>query len=99
MNRVWRFLGRLPRGGDQAGQVEPEQPDPLEIRVSRMKTRSGWVTALFRAWQYDEIPRCRLCPKGTCTAVGGCCLLLIPDRVEDKDAALYRIERPPERST
>jgi hypothetical protein len=36
---------------------------------------------------YGDTPRCRLCDH--CTAVGSECLLLISERVEDRDAPLY----------
>jgi len=75
-------------GADSGDLVVKQQPTPLEVRVARMKVGSRWVTALFRAWAYDDVKDCRCCPNGACSARGGTCLLLIPERIEDRDAVL-----------
>jgi hypothetical protein len=97
VNRVFHWLGRLPDGGDQPGLI-PRQPIPTEVRVCRVKLRGSWVTSLFRVWKREDIPACRLCPLGTCSAVNGSCLLLVTERIEDDQAGLYQIGEPPQRS-
>jgi hypothetical protein len=91
-------MGRPPRGGDSPGLVVKQQPMPLEVRVCRVKVGARWISALWRSWAYDDVRDCRLCPKGTCSAVGGTCLLLVCERIEDRDAPLYEIKVPPERT-
>lgn len=90
MNRIIRYLD-LPRKG-QVFAPSAVQPRPIETRVSRLKLPGGrWVTALLRKWSYDDVPSCRLCPKGSCSAVGGECLFLVAERVSDAEAPLYCI--------
>jgi hypothetical protein len=95
MNRIWRFLDRRPQGADPLCRSVRPQPVPLETRVARIKVGARWITAIFRAWQYDHVPECRLCPRGSCCAVGGSCLLQITAYVSDADAPLYSIPSTP----
>jgi hypothetical protein len=76
-----------PAGGDSAGMARARQPVPIETRVARMLVGGRWISVVSRKWLYGDTPRCRLCDH--CTAVGSECLLLISERVEDRDAPLY----------
>lgn len=58
-----------------------------------MQVAGRWVTALHRAFAYDDVPQCRLCP--TCTAVGGECMFLVSERIADSEAPLYQIGQAP----
>jgi hypothetical protein len=92
MNRIWTWIGHHPCGGDSPGQIVKVQPIPIEVRVSRIKVASGWVTAIARKWLYEDVPDCRLCEKGSCCAVGGECIFLVNEHVSDADAPLYAIK-------
>ena len=98
MNRVWKWIGRHPMGADSINLVVRQQPAPLETRVARIKIGARWITSIFRAFEYDRVRECRLCPKGSCCAVGGSCLIQVAEFVSDRDSPLYQIpsaRRPP----
>jgi hypothetical protein len=91
VNRIFRWLDLPRKGAGFRERVTKKQPMPLETRVARIKVGTRWITAIFRAWQYDHVPECQLCPRGSCCAVGGSCLLQITAYVSDADAPLYLI--------
>lgn len=72
----------------------PRQPAPLLTTVSRLTVGGRTVTAIVRAFEYDQVARCKLCPAGQCCSTGGECLVLVNQDVPDQAAPLFKIEGP-----
>jgi hypothetical protein len=51
------------------------QPEPIDTR--RVIAPGSGYTTIMRQWRPGETARCRLCPKGRCTAKDDICLLTI----------------------
>jgi hypothetical protein len=81
VNRILPYLDR----------AEP-QPVPLMTTISRIEVGGECVSAISRSFEYDSVPRCKLCPEGACCAVAGQCLVQVNAFVSDRDAPLYRVE-------
>lgn len=90
------FLGSLlglaatPLAGRAAPAGPPRftadgQPIPLETRSGRMYG----VTAIWRRWHKASIPACKLCPPGTCCAIGDSCLVMVGKVVPRTETARF----------
>jgi hypothetical protein len=81
MNRILKFLR--------------PQPEPLQTRVTHLRTAVGWVTTIYRAWgPGDTGPdgACRLCRE--CVAYSNGCMVSILTYVPRDEAPLFSILDP-----
>jgi hypothetical protein len=65
------------------------QPIPIETRIAHLRNAAGWMTALYRRWRPGDSRLCHLCPRGECCAEEDACLLLVPVRVSEIEAARF----------
>jgi hypothetical protein len=91
VNRIAYWFNQPRKGADSSDLIVKRNPSPIETRVARIKVGSRWITSIFRAFLYDDVKECRLCPKGSCCAKGGSCLIQVTEYVSDQAAPLYQI--------
>jgi hypothetical protein len=71
------------------------QPVPEKCLAVRHRTPEGeWVTAVYRRFAPGEADRCRLCPRGECSAVNDECLVGVDGHVPRGEAKMLAT-RPP----
>lgn len=67
------------------------QPRPLRAKASVIAHGDGtFTTVIGRVFRPEDVPRCRLCPLGSCSAEHGFCQISYPGLIPDREAALHR---------
>jgi hypothetical protein len=72
-------------------------PKPTETQIAYVRRGDQIDTSIARIWRAKDVPRCRLCPQGECTASFcdndeqlSVCLVVALREVSREEAPLFR---------
>ena len=71
------------------GSLSP-RPDPIATRLAHVYLGPHTLSLITRHWAQGDERRCRRCPPGTCSAVGGVCTVTAARHVSEGEAPDYR---------